>query len=506
MDELCEDLRRTLGESIAQIAQAHLRLEDVTTPSLEALELYSRANVLESEGNYRDASVLLDRAIAIDSLFTMAVSDAAYAHRKIGEDSLAAFYHSRVLPLLPRVTERERLEIMISYYGPSFALDFQKAFQAVQQLTALDPNNAYAYAMLGHLAMNAGDTEAALAANEKAVALFPDYAKICYNNSGYALALDGKGGDALGYFRRAKELRPTYSAIDCYIAQTHWVNGDLDSAVRTAEAILPVADPTRRNQVRVLLGSLFFFQGRLGRAWQELSLCAGAYRAMKKPGDEAYVHWMLGEVAAEEGRIGDYRREMTMAERLCSSPFFELALVGCSFAKHGSVAEGERVARKIQVCRSYDPLFVRRSDSFVHLVKAGLLFAERRYRKAQGEFEAIERVQAGDPLYLIALKGIADCLSAEGDTATYACYAALLARRGEAIMGTLSPLRNSGPWASWLWPEIHLALGRLYAAAGQNDVAVNHLRAALRCWQNADGIYRKAAEARGLLAHVGGKE
>ncbi len=106
-----------------------------------------------SQGKYRESIMLKERAIAIDSQFVMAISDVSYDYRKIGNDSLAASYHQRILPLIHRVTDRERLEILSLYYGPSFELDFQKARECLDELTVKYPNDAYAFATLGHFAI-----------------------------------------------------------------------------------------------------------------------------------------------------------------------------------------------------------------------------------------------------------------------------------------------------------------------------------------------------------------
>ncbi len=502
LDNLCRDLRESLGESMSQISRAGLPLAQVTTPSLEALELYSQSDQLTAEGRYKDAAVLLEKAVAIDSQFVMAISDLAYDYRKSGMDSVAALYHNRILPLIHRATERERLEILAIYYGPSFEMDFPKAYEQLQELTVKYPANAFAYATLGHLAMFAGDTKAALEANAKAVALYPQYKKTCYNNSAFALALDGQPEEALAWFRKAKTLRPDYAAIDNYIALTYWMKQSYDSAAAVLRPGLSSDDPSSRNKSRVILSCLEFFRGNLRPAKELFLEGIQECKNYKKPWDEAYFHFLLGELAAEEGLHQEYRTQMAMASALSVSPYFELALVGTSYARQGLQAEAEGVIRRIAAVKSYDPFFVRRRAHMLNLIKGQLAMARGQIAEARKHFEAVERVQAGDPFYLLARKGAADCAARASDSSAAQMYEFVFSRRGEVMMGSLSSIRQSGIWTRWLWPEVDLELAKYHASINRVDLAGKYVEAALSCWKTADPRDLQAAQARNLLLRI----
>jgi tetratricopeptide (TPR) repeat protein len=499
LDRLCKNLRGSLGESMSQISRAGLPLAQVTTPSLDALELYSQSDRLASEGKYKEASLLLDKAIAIDSAFVMAISDLAYDYRKIGMDSLASVCHKRILPLIHRATERERLEILAVYYGPSFEIDFPKAYDQIHQLTVKYPADAFALATLGHLAMFAGDTKAALDANAKAVALYPAYDKTCYNNSAFALALDGQPDEALIWFRKAKALRPDYAAIDHYMARTYWVKEEFDSARIILQDRLTAGDLASRNKSRVILSCLDYSRGMFHSA-RELSLEGiRECRTYNRPGDEAYFHFILGEVAAAEGRPKEYRAQMAMAASLCISPFSELALVGTSYTRQGFTKEAEGILHRIIAAQSYDPFFVRYRASYLDLIRGYLAMAKGEIAEARRHFDAVERIQAGDPFYLLARKGAADCAALAYDSTAAGMYEFVLSRRGELVMGGLSSIRQTGVWTRWLWPETYVDLGKYYASSRRPELAGESLEEALKYWNAAEATDRHAADARALL-------
>ena len=62
LDALCGETRAALGESMRDISQYSFPLDRVTTQSLEALELFSRGNILEGQGKYAESALLKEQA------------------------------------------------------------------------------------------------------------------------------------------------------------------------------------------------------------------------------------------------------------------------------------------------------------------------------------------------------------------------------------------------------------------------------------------------------------
>ena len=263
MDKLVVNVREDLGESIAQISESSMPLAKVTTPSLKALQLYSRGNLLEQQGKYAEAVELKEKAIAIDSFFVMAISDLSYDYRKIGNHTKALYYHQKVLPLIDRVTERERFAILMTYYGPSFELDYNKALQIARKHILMYPNDALAYWYLGHTAMFAGDYQTAIESNQRALKLDSSFAGFYYSNTGFTYALAGNANKALTFLKKSKEIRPTNLELDSYIARVLWMKGDLDSSEIIFRSILPKANVAIKAKTHAQLVALYHFQGRL---------------------------------------------------------------------------------------------------------------------------------------------------------------------------------------------------------------------------------------------------
>jgi serine/threonine protein kinase/tetratricopeptide (TPR) repeat protein len=504
MDRLSGRVRHALGESISQISKANSPLPEATTSSLKALELFSRADLLTNEGRYPESALLDQEAVTIDSQFVLAINELAYDYRKIGEDSLAAEYHKRILPLIGRVTERERLEILATYYGPSFEFDFQKAKEQVLKLTTMYPNDAAPFALLGHLSMFAGDSRGALEANARAVALLPELDKNCSNNSGYALALDGRPSEAMIFFRKAKMLRPGFAAVDMNIALTHWMEEDFDSSETVLRGALTATEGLERNQIRVILSSLYYFQGRLSSARQICLDGIGECRSMRRRGDEADFQLLLGQMAGQEGNTRELRVRLNNASALSASPFPDLPLIARTYARYGMRKDAEHILERIVGQKSFDPKFTRFRQNFMDLLRGELLLAAGHPEAARGCFEEVPKIQASDPIYFLAREGIAECASAVSDSNTPALFESVLSRRGEVMLGTFSSVRRSGFWTRWLWPDAEFRLGEFYASRHQPARAIEHIGRCVRCWKNADPLDRVASRAKALLVKYSG--
>jgi eukaryotic-like serine/threonine-protein kinase len=115
LGESATKMRRNLGESLKSIQRFDAPLEQVTTPSLQALRAYSLGmKTLDTRG--RTAAIpFLQRAVELDPNFAMAYArlGALYA----GNDApLSAENVYKAYELREKVTERERLYIEAHYY------------------------------------------------------------------------------------------------------------------------------------------------------------------------------------------------------------------------------------------------------------------------------------------------------------------------------------------------------------------------------------------------------
>jgi tetratricopeptide (TPR) repeat protein len=140
IESLSRDIRDKSGESLRSVQRAPA-LSTVTTASLEALRLYSRADDTERGGDLVGAVELYERAIEADPDFAM-------AHRKLGvalgnlgirvDDRLAAF--TRAYELLDRLPDTERY-LAESYYHRAVTGETPRVIQANERVLEIDPEH-----------------------------------------------------------------------------------------------------------------------------------------------------------------------------------------------------------------------------------------------------------------------------------------------------------------------------------------------------------------------------
>jgi tetratricopeptide (TPR) repeat protein len=136
-------LREILGEVPALIRQSEEKLASVTTPSLTALQLYSKADALMAQGQPGGAEELLKRAVAEDPRFASAHIHLAWVVRNEWnpeQDWRPAA--ERAFELSAGTSERERLFIRGSYY--QMTGQFKKAKASYEALVSLYPDHYWA--------------------------------------------------------------------------------------------------------------------------------------------------------------------------------------------------------------------------------------------------------------------------------------------------------------------------------------------------------------------------
>ena len=130
-------LRGKLGESHKSIQKLNRPLEEVTTPSLEALQKFTVGVSAVLHGDSLAAVQPLEQATVIDPNFAMAYYYLAVAFDAAGDDTRARGYLKKALSLSERVSELERDQIVTTYY---FAVgDLDKAIEAYKSGISVFP-------------------------------------------------------------------------------------------------------------------------------------------------------------------------------------------------------------------------------------------------------------------------------------------------------------------------------------------------------------------------------
>jgi eukaryotic-like serine/threonine-protein kinase len=110
--EAATKIREKLGESLASVQKYDAPAENVTTPSLEALQAYSLGyQAMTVKNDAATAVSLFQRAVSLDPNFAMAYARLGTSYSNLGQTARAAENTRKAYDLRERVSEREKFYI-----------------------------------------------------------------------------------------------------------------------------------------------------------------------------------------------------------------------------------------------------------------------------------------------------------------------------------------------------------------------------------------------------------
>jgi len=134
------ELRKDLGEDQGSIQKFDVALERATSPSLEALKLYSEGRRLTREKGPLEAVAPLQKAVELDARFALAYSSLAVDHYNLNQNARASEEIRQAFEMGDRQTARERLQITTLYYDLGTG-DVKKAIASYKQWVNLYPRD-----------------------------------------------------------------------------------------------------------------------------------------------------------------------------------------------------------------------------------------------------------------------------------------------------------------------------------------------------------------------------
>jgi DNA-binding winged helix-turn-helix (wHTH) protein/tetratricopeptide (TPR) repeat protein len=203
LGEAATKLRRALGESLASVHKYDVPLEQVTTPSLEALKAYSLGHKVFDEQGAGPDIPYHKRAIEIDPNFAAAYTVLGVEYASLGETRLAREYTTKAYQLRERTSEREKFAIT-SFYHSFVTGDLEHAKEVDELWNRSYPRDEASYGNLGYDYAVVGQYEKAAGLIGEALTLNPNNATGYGNLSVICLFL-GRFGEAKATIDQAFE-------------------------------------------------------------------------------------------------------------------------------------------------------------------------------------------------------------------------------------------------------------------------------------------------------------
>jgi tetratricopeptide (TPR) repeat protein len=474
LSRIAVQIRTRLGESLATVHEHSAPLEQATTSSLEALKAYSAGWNANFAHGAAAALPHLQRAIAIDPQFATALADVGFMYHDMGETDLAAEYTRKAYELRDRVSNRERLFILM-LYDRQVTGNLQRELQTLESWVQTYPRDYLPLSILaGWGTLGTGQYEKGIRAAQEALRLNPD-SPFSYIGAYHNLLLD-RFAEAANILQRAAERKlefPPFLVTRYYLAFFKGDQAGMEREIARARGERGVEDWMSHNQALVLARS---GQMRQARTMWERSI-ALARQAGDREREALYqaaaavCEAHFGNRAAAKQRAGT-ALQFGKGRDVEYAAAFALALSGDS---SGSQRLAEDLAKRFP---EDTPV------QFEYLPTLRALFALDHRAPA----DAIERLQTALP-YDLALPGTAFVAKFGGLYPAYVRGQAYLeAGQGrEAAAEFQKVLDHRGVvFADPIGALAHLQSGRAYGLAGDKAKAKAAFEDFLTLWKDAD--------------------
>ena len=496
IDRLSHALRRQIGESLRSI-EDNEALEQVTTPSLEALRKYSQSQSANLEGDSERSIALLREAIALDTGFAM-------AYRRLGVlignsggrrseqvDALSRAYAHR-----ERLTDRERYLTLGTYYM-QVAGDRERAAASYRSLLDEHPNDVVALNNLSIILSESRNYAQAETLARRAIAVQPAVSAF-WANMLSAQVLQGKldSAEASLAAMRTASRSPGFTAELEIGMQVQ--RGEYD----TAAAMVRRMQDTRPESVELQrigsaqLAGIATVQGRLNDADAQLARLIELNAESGRPETALFFDmvragielWFRGNGArAVQQAEAALRRRPLAGFDVRDRPYLGIAIF---------FAEAGRPERARALLNEYDRV-VPEGDRRIalegrHAVLGAIALAERRPQDAIAEFRLQNEASS---IGADASLGRAYDLAGMPDSAI-ASYQRYLDRP------FLFRLGLDALWRA----RVLYRLGELYEERGERVKAADRYAEFIKLWKRADpDLQPKVTEAKQRLEALSGE-
>ncbi len=287
--------RKQLGESLGSIQRYDAKIEEATTPSLEALKAYSQGlKTRRTTGDFDSVPFFL-RAVELDPEFGLAYARLGTVYSNLGQQSEARKMTAKAYDFRAKVSEVERYYIEARFYS-TVEPDPRKALDVYRVWLGAYPNDYTALANSALLLKQLGEPEQALTNQEAATRVAPEQ-PVAWQNLGDTYLSLGRFADARRALETAVQIQNAVGPRASLYA-LGVITGDMALADQQAEAIAGRRDEVDFLRVRIQ-AALF-----LGKFQEASNLAAEWKTRMDAASRRAQTGEVLMSLAVEKALVG----------------------------------------------------------------------------------------------------------------------------------------------------------------------------------------------------------
>jgi len=469
LDNAAVSLRSKLGESLSSLQKYATPVEEATTPSLEALKVYSLGRQTHYAKGDTAALPFYQRAVELDPNFARAYVSMSGAYSDLNEISRAAENARKAYGLREKVSERERLSIEANYYLTATG-ELEKAAQTYELWQQTYPRDELPYINLGFISASLGNWEKSLEDAREALRLEPNNATN-YLNLGNAYTSLNRLDEAEALYKQAEERKLESETLLSNRYQMAFVKGD--TAQMTQAAAAAMGKPGTEDLLLAAQADTEAWYGRLKNA-RELTRRAMESAQHNDSKEAAAAYQAAAALREVEGNkkqaLADAAAAVTLAPNRDVRATAALAL-----ARAGDTAAAEKLAAELDKAFPLDTLVQR---YWQPTIRAAIALQRKDPKRAVELLNLASTVELGQPTNLtlvlcpVYLRGEAYLMLGEGSRAA-AEFQKFIDHYGLVL---------NFPWGA----QARLGLARAHAMRGSTVKARAAYQEFFTLWKDAD--------------------
>jgi len=538
VDELTMKIKDHFNLSSSAIADdIDLEIADIATNSPEAMRYFTLGRRHHSNAEYSQAIDMYQKALEIDNMFAICYYWMSQSYGNMGHTADEKESLLKALGMKDRLSERDYYLIRAQYFRTAES-SYDEALKAFRKLLSLYPEDQEGNNLIGLLLKNLEDWDEAV--EHFNVCIQSRYDNFFYYvNMAETLAAKGDyiramrllesylnnfrdvawvhGSLAVNYFCQQRydlALMETDDAqrLDDSHYHVYWMRGDIYHAggdfIRAEleySHLLALEDPVARLCGRSRLASLYFAQGQLQSALEQLEL--GLREAVELKLEDwtlwlhnrkAYMHLKTGNpeeairICEDAARI-EVKGQRGDLQRRC------LFLKGMAYLKKGEVKKAEECTA---VMRSVMKNGMNSKELRYYLYLLGMIQMEMENHKGAAAYfsKAMSMVpqQFTRHPYILAND---QALFLDG--AASAAYRAGNTNEAKVLFEEILKLTVGRINYGDIYVQAHHKMGRIYEKKGWEGKAIEHYTKVSDIWREADHTYAEREDAGRRLSLLG---
>ncbi|MGA9630797.1 MAG: protein kinase [Candidatus Acidiferrales bacterium] len=466
-------LRAKLGEPADSLARFNQPLEKALSPSLEALQAATQGGKLYLAGDAERALKLFQRAVELDPNLALGYWRMGAAYLFLGNTKLSAASYTRVYQLRDRLTERDRLNAEIDYYGRVTG-NWEKEYSSVLRFLEIFPRDVLAHANLRAAFVYLGHPDRAADEAAETARLRPS--AYYFGSAIQSIRLASRFSEAKSWLAEADALKFDNSLIRRERLIVAFATGDRDNV----EKILAKEERGSYREDFLLEHSLIEVQQGRFQSAERLRL-----QALGRTSKASNADWWVIVSALEDAEVGkdvEARRYESKVDGSSLDSDGKVALA-LALARSGRTEEAGKLADQVSADGPENTLV---QHYFVPTIRAAIKLQQHDPATAIELLRGTTKYDLAftgsfNYVYPAYIRGLAYLELGDGRSAA-AQFQKLIDNPGFTVRHVTGPL-------AWL------QLGRAQKMMGDEATARKSYETFLDLWKNADPdipIYQQA--------------